>query len=205
MYTSSVLEAVAQMLREANAFTDLIGQGKIFVSEDDRPWPTVGDLFCIVHPTERYNPELGKSSTVSSDRLMFSVTVGTRLSRETPKDRLATMLYSTNSGKNYSIDLLRDVIILLVNNNYNNIYSSIVSKMSSYTTKLPSTTSILYNNNISLLGQVEYLSSDATPTIRYGDYFGSSEDPDNPISVRPAGLTLETRFQAPYLIFRKTC
>jgi hypothetical protein len=204
MYIGAVLNAVKDVLVNS-ALSELVKPNEIVISEDGSAvHPAIGQRFVSIHPIDRTNP-LNITGQVYSDQLTFGVTVGIQ-SREIPKDRLPEYLYSPgrNGNSNTSIDLLRDLIIIIINNSNSSIVSNIVTSINSSILALPSNlVNIINNNNISIVDRVRYLSTDASPVLRYPEYFKSTQSIDD--EPRPAGMTLTTVFLAPKLLANLGC
>jgi hypothetical protein len=204
MYIGAVLNAVKDVLVNS-ALSELVKPNEIVISEDGSAvHPAIGQRFVSIHPIDRTNP-LNITGQVYSDQLTFGITVGVQ-SREIPKDRLPEYLYSPgrNGNSSTSIDLLRDLIIIIINNSNSNIISNMNTSMNSTILHLPTNiANIINNNNISIVDRIRYISTDASPVLRYPEYFKSTQSIDD--EPRPAGMTLTTVFLAPKLLANLGC
>ena len=204
MYIGAVLNAIKDELVNS-ALSEIVKPNEIVISSDDSAvHPSIGQRFISIHPIDRSNP-LMNTEQVYGDILTFGVTVGVQ-NREIPKDRLAEYLYTPgkNTSNNLSIDLIRDLIIIIINNSNSSIVSNISSNISNTLNYLPSSiVSIINNNNISIVDRVKYVTSDSSPVLRYPEYFQSTQSIND--EPRPAGMTLTTVFLAPKLLGRLGC
>lgn len=204
MYTGAVLNAVKDVLVNS-ALSEIVKPNEIVISNDNSAvHPAIGQRFISIHPIDRTNP-LPVDVQAYSDILTFGVTVGVQ-NREIPKDRLSEYLYtpSKNLSPNMSIDTLRDLVIIIINNSNSSIVSNISSNIVNLVNTLPSSiVSIINNNYISIVDRVKYLSTDASPVQRYPDYFQSTQSIND--EPRPAGMTLTTAFLAPKLLGKLGC
>ncbi len=204
MYIGAVLNAVKDVLVNS-ALSELVKPNEIVVSEDGSAvHPAIGQRFVSIHPIDRTSP-LNVTGQVYSDQLTFGITVGVQ-SREIPKDRLPEYLYSPGkNGSSYiSIDMLRDIVIIIINNSNSSIVSNMNSNMNSSILALPSNlVNIINNNNISIVDRIRYVSTDASPVLRFPEYFKSTQSVDD--EPRPAGMTLTTVFLAPKLLANLGC
>lgn len=172
----------------------------IQISHDGSPvHPSIGQRFILVHPIDRSNPGNG-NGLVYEDQLTIGITVGYH-GREIPKDRIPEFLYGSTVKDN--IELLRDLILVIINSSYSDLLTGIITNYNNSIKVLPSDIQVLLDNKINIIDKFKYLSSDASPILRYPDYFGSeqliNEEP------RPAGYTLTTVFRCPKMIVSGSC
>lgn len=199
MYISAVLNAVHDTLVNS-ALSSIVKSKDMIISHDSSPvHPSIGQTFILVHPVERLNPS--DKELVYEDLMMFGVTVG-KHGRDIPKDRLPEWLYSSTSN-NVSIEVLRDLVILLVLTNNSNIYNNIYTSINSTIGTLVQELQDLLSNKYSLVNKIKYLSTDASPVLRYPEYFESAQKIED--EPRPAGYTFTTVFSAPKLMVATTC
>lgn len=200
MYNRSVLHAVKDSLVNS-ALSSIVKPNEIYISDDGSPiHPSIGQLFVLVHPVERLNTSQ-YNNLFYEDQLMFGVTVG-RHGRDIPKDRLPEYLYG-ESTSTISIEMIRDIVILVILNSSNNIYSNIYSSIGNSISTLVQEIQDMLLTNYQLVDSIKYLSTDASPVLRYPDYFGSSQKIED--EPRPAGITFTTVFSAPKLIVKTGC